>query len=337
MKAMGRTPRSTSFALSLVFALPLLALGCGEAEPADSHSQGPAQPVQGSPRLAVARLSEAETEVVIARPGTRRVRVVVGRRLKGSTRPDPSPRVSWSPDGGQLAFSNSSSRGNDFKSDIYVVDVRTLEQRRVTTWRDSTEPVWSSDGKTIVFTRIRGSTYNASGSLWAIPVDGGDARQLTPSVRGRIDAPGSFSPTGSSIAITRSLLARSAIQPAYSPSGTRLAFSSDRDRNGSLTYGDTTEPATELYVSAADGTRPRRLTRTRDVDEYAPSWSPSGETLAFQRGTVIGNAEGYVIRQVNADGTCARNLLADPKLDTWYTHPAWRPLRSRTGDTRIAC
>jgi len=60
------------------------------------------------------------------------------------------------------------------------------------------------------------------------------------------------------------------LEPAWSPDGQRIAFSSNRDGN----Y--------ELYVMNADGSGQRRLTHNRPVDA-GPSWSPDGKRLAFAR------------------------------------------------------
>src|SRR3954463_15286948 len=67
-------------------------------------------------------------------------------------------------------------------------------------------------------------------------------------------------------------------EPAWSPNGRLIAFSSTRDGNG------------EIYVMNADGTRPRRLTRN-PLDDTDPTWSPDGRRIAFVR-RVPGYREG---------------------------------------------
>jgi Tol biopolymer transport system component len=195
--------------------------------------------------------------------------------------------------------------------------------------------------------------------------DGSDPRRVTRLVLGSSDVPGSFSPDGRLLAFTRRTfadigpdgrvpntaevwvvrqdgseqrrLAERSSDPAFSPDGRALAFVSDRDENGELSYGDRVRYASELYVADAAGFNRRRLTRTRSLDEAGPSWLPSGTRIAYQRGKVIGNAQGTIVMQANGDGSCPSRILADPALAVWYAAPAWRPGRARGGEGRIRC
>src|SRR5436190_24267124 len=79
--------------------------------------------------------------------------------------------------------------------------------------------------------------------------------------------------------------------PSWSPDGSRIAFTSDRDsQTGSVNL--------EIYVMNADGTGVTRVTSDTAQDDE-PAWSPDGTRLAF-RSNRDGNAEIYV---VNADGS----------------------------------
>lgn len=119
--------------------------------------------------------------------------------------------------------------------------------------------------------------------------------------------------------------------PAWSPDGTKIAFSSTRDG------GDD-----EIYVMNADGTNVTQITYNNDIDTE-PTWSPDGTKIAFTRMVVqpppppnclskfcpgpesyyIGNA---VIQDdifvMNADGTNEVQLTEDLGYDN---NPAWSP------------
>jgi Tol biopolymer transport system component len=104
-------------------------------------------------------------------------------------------------------------------------------------------------------------------------------------------------------------------QPALSPDGTRIAFSSNRNAN----Y--------DIYVMDADGRNVRRLTSAMS-DEEDPAWSPDGSRIAFVRGndlTLGGvayitscSSEIYVM---DADGGKEINLTQGQG----GTDPAWSP------------
>jgi Tol biopolymer transport system component len=94
-------------------------------------------------------------------------------------------------------------------------------------------------------------------------------------------------------------------EPAWSPDGSTIAFSTDRDGNG------------EIYLMNADGTNLRRLTNHPAADR-SPSWSPDGTRIVFVTER-DGNGEIYVM---SADGSNQLNLTNTP---FWEGTPAWSP------------
>ena len=91
--------------------------------------------------------------------------------------------------------------------------------------------------------------------------------------------------------------------PAWSPDGSKIVFTSGRDGNF------------EIYVMNADGLSQTRLTFNAD-DDWDPKWSPNGSKIAF---TSIrdGDFEVYVM---NADGSSQTRLTfnaADDSAPTW--------------------
>ena len=100
--------------------------------------------------------------------------------------------------------------------------------------------------------------------------------------------------------------------PDWSPDGTRIVFARGRgNENNSFV-------AWTLYVVNRDGSGLRQLTQSRGfLGESAPSWSPDGNTIAFERRLDGG------IYTIDVDGTNERLLVSDG-----FT-PAWSPDGSR--------
>ena len=115
----------------------------------------------------------------------------------------------------------------------------------------------------------------------------------------------------------RIVLVRRGEEPAQSPDGTRIAFSSSRDVNW------------EIYVMDADGGAPQNLTFHEAWDE-GPAWSPDGERIAFvsdrngdveEYGGLRFNTDIFVM---NADGSGVEQVTSDP-LSRSADQPAWSP------------
>ena len=94
-----------------------------------------------------------------------------------------------------------------------------------------------------------------------------------------------------------------AIQPAISPEGERLAFTTHRDGN------------LELYVMDVGGRNLRNLTRHEGHDAH-PSWSPDGSRIVFESNR-FGNFDICIIEVANGEVV---NVTDHPALDR---QPAW--------------
>jgi TolB protein len=193
-----------------------------------------------------------------------------------------------SPDGRKIAFErprrDRDAEGYVVSSEIFVVNADGSGERRLTrnTGRDS-NPVWSPDGRRI--------TFESNWQLNVMNADGSGQRRLTRN-GGRNFSP-AWSPDGQKIAFERRLgrqryspcsacgrastfeihvmnadgsgpqrLTTQGAQPAWSPDGRAIAFTSKRDGNG------------EIYTMNADGSQQRNLTRTPVRNEGGLVGSP---------------------------------------------------------------
>jgi TolB protein len=157
--------------------------------------------------------------------GDGQTRVTLGKTLNVFPR--------WSPNGQSIAYTSYRRGGaNIFISNIYK---GTLEE--LTTGKDeSWLAAWSPDGARLCFASSRDN--NGNSSLYIVNRDGTGIRRLTnhPSIN---------------------------ISPTWSPSGTQIAFTSDRTG------------APQIYVMSADGVG--QQTRITIGESYAdkPTWSPA--------------------------------------------------------------
>jgi Tol biopolymer transport system component len=105
--------------------------------------------------------------------------------------------------------------------------------------------------------------------------------------------------------------------PAWSPDGTKIAFSSNRDGNF------------EIYTMNADGSNPTRLTNDPASEQF-PAWSPDSTKIAFtsNRDRDAINPNNNEIYVMNADGSNPTRLTNDGGTDL---APSWSP-----DSTRIA-
>jgi len=194
-------------------------------------------------------------------------------------------RATWSPDGTKLVFETDAAVSG--QQDLVIFDLGTQKKTLLT--NDAlveTDPAWSPDGTRIAFWRQQGTNQD----LWIVTVDEAIAAAASgPSAK----------LSGTQISQDPALDQ----DPAWSPDGTQIAFSSHR--NGHW----------YLFVVDAHGGTARQL--TSDTSEaLAPAWSPDGTQIVFDNRA--GTSELDVI---NADGSNQHQLTNHPGLDGI---PAWR-------------
>ncbi len=142
-------------------------------------------------------------------------------------------------------------------------------------------PVWSPDGKRILFQSDREGTWN----IHVMDADGKNVTKVTET--GGVDGAPTWSPDGGRIAFSR-LEGNEAeiytadisggnlkrltdspginVYPAWSPDGKTIAFVSDRDGE-----------SRGIYLMGADGANPRKVI----PHASHPAWSPDGKRLTY--------------------------------------------------------
>jgi Tol biopolymer transport system component len=177
----------------------------------------------------------------------------------------------YSPDGTKILFVRHAfrspeveSEGGDFNcqryvtGDIWVMNADGSAQTQVTSEARDSDPSWSPDGTKILFRRSgfcenEVSAAEESGGfsqsdIYSANVDGSDQQNLTPDEE----------------------LCVSNREPVWSPDGTQIAFSSNRDEGW------------HIFVANADGSGPQNISGD-NPDDHDPDWSPNSARLTFTR------------------------------------------------------
>lgn len=319
------------------------------------------------PRLAVLKWSfrpERSELLTVDQVGDFPLRLAGGGRNR---RPLPADGLSWSPDGGQIAFSGLVGDANALStSRLFVVGADGRALRQLPGTKGAYSPVFSPDGHTVAFANWRDRAPVASPernywsvSIWLTDIAGGRPRRITPWRNGLRQTPSSFSPDGSVLAITRAVktrpaeavalrvdgsgstvLAHKAVGPVFSPDGSRIAFLrgprrvfKEEDEDGSTGLSVT---LTDLYTMNLDGSGLRRLTRTPRATELAPGWDPSGQRLVYAESKVLKShlRTRDSLIQVNSDGSCPMTIISEPLTELFGA--AWQPGPGREAG-RIEC
>jgi Tol biopolymer transport system component len=181
----------------------------------------------------------------------------------------------------------------DGNEDVFVMNADASELTNVSnTPADEIAFAWSPDGSRIaIISGSEGDTGNSSdveGKLYSVNTEGRDLIQV---------ADGAAEDS-----------------PAWSPDGSRLAFTSHREGNN------------EIYVVNADGSGATNITQN-DADDHAPIWSRDGLQIAFLSASEDGQEDLYTM---NADGSDRRNLTRHPAE---YCCAIWSPDGSRIAFT----
>ena len=211
----------------------------------------------------------------------------------------------WSPNSIQIAYVSL----KDGDTDIYLADVAAGTSRNVSNDAlGSSRPRWSPTGTHVAYDVQWEDSNGRHADVYITPATGGDAVNVTKdgSSRG-----GSWSPDGSQFVFVTSRSGDDEIyvsdgdgrnpvrltnnpandrDPAWSPNGTQIAFSSGLGTGGDGCNTWEVVTPSRIYVMEADGSNRRAITdgsidkSSGDVDyeisQAGPTWSPDGSRVA---------------------------------------------------------
>ncbi len=176
--------------------------------------------------------------------------------------------IAWSPDGSRIAFTMLDTLSKQVRewqkkkwdhtvedeelqmNHLWVVDVASGRQTRLTSGRfHVAEPEWSPDSRAIAFVH-KPSARLDDGNAWDVGV---------------------VSASGGPVRLLGAVGASSA---RWSPDGRWIAWAGGTDRKNWV-------QKTDLWVAAASGGAPRKLTAAFDEDASRPTWNATSDTLWF--------------------------------------------------------
>ena len=286
---------------------------------------------------------------------------------------DTTTDPAWSPDGAFIAYVKREQLRDFFPYHLEIIRPSGADTRRLldNAQEPLFDPVWSPDSQSVIFRLQQTPCGMACGAPEYYLLSIGLAPDAE--VDYLVNMGNDIETTSYSLSTTTNLvvLARGGViyvqdlplglprpltglvpvngDPAWSPDGLHLAFSSQRDFNYNIHVMDaagndraalTTHPGNdwnptwsaanriafnsnrdgnwELYVMNADGSGQTNLTNTPTIAEADAAWSPNGRQLAFAR-QEAGNWDIYLM---NADGSGLARLTSHAAPDH---NPTWSP------------
>jgi hypothetical protein len=228
-----------------------------------------------------------------------------------------SGQPNLAPDGSQIVYSVFQNPTQDAGGQIYVMNADGSNAHALTHGNFDSAPVWSPDGKQILFMSSRDS---GNFEVYVMDANGDNPHNLTNDPAK--DRYPRWSPDGSHIyfhsdrssgryqifvmnadgsdvkQLTTDDGSSTNARPIPSPDGKKIVFDTDRDK--SAKHSDNTY-TTEIYMMNVDGSEVQRLTE-RGQDEFPIAWSPDSSQIVY-----ISDYGRLMV--MNADGSDAQRVM----------------------------
>jgi TolB protein len=176
----------------------------------------------------------------------------------------------WNPDGKTVSYSSYAYHTNLKRrnADLFTYDIFSGKRYLVSSHLGlNTGSTFSPEGKNIFLTLTK---EDEDADIYRITLEGDDLTRITNGPRGAVN-----------------------VEPAISPDGKKIAFSSTRSGNPMI------------YIMDIDGTNVKRLTFAGQYNS-SPSWSPDGKKLAFAGQ----DKDHFDVFTVGVDGTDMQRLTS---------------------------
>jgi dipeptidyl aminopeptidase/acylaminoacyl peptidase len=250
------------------------------------------------------------------------IRFIASVRGTNHVLPSTGERVSWSPDGAQLAFVSSTAgpeedangdpmvitrysykptasegltRFNDNRRlHVFIADVESRSVRQLTSGNYYEHSIqWSPSGAELLFVSNHGADPDRvfNYDIFVVDAKSGAVRQLTRTPNAEY-------------------------QPSWSPDGKTIAYLGTKRL---LTSSETTMEDTHVWIMNADGSNRREIGASIDNRQRAPRWSQDGKSLL----TIVQVRGESKLYRVPIGGGAPSVVIGDRgNVDSWSLTPS---------------